>query len=118
MRITENRLRRLIRQVISETYDPYDRRYSQDDIDDMMGRGQKIPQGLVGKIRPRSPLQSGYNVDTKIILNILELNPQDEMEARKLLSSELKKIKEEHPEEQFPRDRLDYLLDRIIGSGA
>ena len=113
MRITENRLRRLIRQVISETYDSYDR-YSQDDIDDMMGRGQKIPQGLKGKIRPRGPLQSGYDVDTKIILNILKLSPQSEMEAREMLSSELKN----YPEEQFPQDRLDYLLDRIIGSDA
>jgi len=111
MRITENRLRRIIRQVISETYDEYDK-YSQDHIDDMMSRGQRFPQGLKGQFRPRGPLQSGYDLDSTIILAVLELSPQNKMEAMEMLTSELKK----YPEEHFPQDRLDYLLDRIIGS--
>jgi hypothetical protein len=93
MRMTERRLRSVIRQVIAE--DGYER----------SNRGASLEPGAQGQLEPIGSGHMNYDDDTAIIQDLWQLDPSErEAELHRMTRG-------------FDPDRIEYIRARMHGNG-
>ena len=104
MRITESRLRQVIREVLSEMNNmsgPVGR-YTPQNIADMQAQGQYVPQGKEGQFLSMGGGHEDYDEVTEIIQDLLSI--KDLGKRHTAFQSNM---------QSMPKDHIDYIKSRV-----